>query len=442
MTPEISIIMPVHNTENYLPEALDSLLAQTFSDFELICVDDASTDGSAAVLQQYLTRPEWKYPTHLLQHSSAQGAALSRNHGMEEATGNYLIFLDSDDCFAPEMLRKAWQACQDTSADVAMFGVNYWYPDGRKESIDCRPAQKKYLRDYPVLCHPAQFALLPFVVDHPPWNKLVRRQLVKEKHIQFQDIPNTNDVFFSFSVSLQAEKIVFLDDTLIDYRCEREGNLSVGRKTKKSYRLYAFDAYYTLLQQLGLPEKIRQGFLNYVIKTFCNLSENDPVIQRQYQEELNTKFIQKWGLESLKAEFFYTPNLYDCCCALVQGKIPSPYYESLLQCSDAPIRALFAERFEAKERVALWGAGKYGRLTLQRLNQLGLHLAAVVDMSPQKQGTDCCGYTVRSYAEIRDKVDCILITNSKWRSSIEAQTGGQKEIVDLMEIMENLQAYV
>lgn len=441
MSPEISIVMPVHNTERYLPEALDSLLAQTFGNFELICVDDASTDGSAALLQAYQARSDWQHPMQILTHPKARGAAISRNDGMALARGTYLICLDSDDRFSPTMLEKAWRACRENDADVAMYGINYWYPNGDKLPTDSRPAQKKYLRDFPLLLHPSNFALLPFVVDHPPWNKLVRRRLVEEKKITFQDIPNTNDFYFSLSASLQANKIVFLDEVLVDYRCERPNNLSGGRTRKKSYRLQAFDAYYTLLQRLHLSKEVQRGFLNYVARSLCGLSQEQPQVGRQYAEEMRTTYLSRWGLDAMPPKFFYTPNLYACCQALAAGKMPGPYFDTLLACSDEKLQTLFADLVAAGKRAALWGAGKYGRMTLERLEQLGLRLDAVVDTSPQKQGTDCCGYQIQPYEAVADKVDVILITNSKWRAGIEQQTQGRQEIVDLMEILENLQAF-
>ena len=103
--PEISVIMPVYNVEKYLRECLDSLLAQTFTDFEAICVNDGSTDGSPAILEEYAAKDN---RIKIIDQPNS-GAAKSRNNGMTIACGKYWMFLDSDDWFMPDMLFKLHQ---------------------------------------------------------------------------------------------------------------------------------------------------------------------------------------------------------------------------------------------------------------------------------------------------------------------------------------------
>ena len=97
---KISVIIPVYNVEKYLRECLESILNQTFQDFEIICVDDGSTDRSLDILQEY-KRKDDRFV--ILQQRHA-GAGAARNHGLKLAEGKYIQFLDSDDYFEPTLL--------------------------------------------------------------------------------------------------------------------------------------------------------------------------------------------------------------------------------------------------------------------------------------------------------------------------------------------------
>ena len=91
--PRLSIIIPAYNAESYLPKCLDSIFSQDFSDYEVLCIDDGSTDGTPALLERYATqRPN----LHILKQPN-QGMATARNLGLDNATGDYILFIDSDD---------------------------------------------------------------------------------------------------------------------------------------------------------------------------------------------------------------------------------------------------------------------------------------------------------------------------------------------------------
>ena len=116
----VSVIIPVHNAEQYLPACLDSVLAQTLADFELIVVDDGSTDGSYDIMQAYAERDARILIVR--QPNRRQGAA--RNRGLREASGEYVYFLDADDMIAPDLLETCYRACQADSLDFVTFDTS------------------------------------------------------------------------------------------------------------------------------------------------------------------------------------------------------------------------------------------------------------------------------------------------------------------------------
>lgn len=124
--PAISVIIPVYNGENYLKRTLDCLKTQTFSDFELIFVDDGSTDRTTRVLKTFQNHA--KIPTTVLTQKN-KGPGAARNAGLSHARGNYLALLDADDIYEPELLEKLYKRAASTKADVTVCRANEFWPD-------------------------------------------------------------------------------------------------------------------------------------------------------------------------------------------------------------------------------------------------------------------------------------------------------------------------
>jgi glycosyltransferase involved in cell wall biosynthesis len=127
MSPRVSVAIPVYNREKYLPDAIDSILAQTFADFELLIIDDGSTDSSVAVVRSY-NDPRIR----LICHKKNSGVAVARNSAVAHARGEYLAFLDSDDWAYPQRLAKQ-VAFLDSHPDCAAVGawIEWMAEDGR-----------------------------------------------------------------------------------------------------------------------------------------------------------------------------------------------------------------------------------------------------------------------------------------------------------------------
>ena len=123
--PSISVLFPVYNTRPYLPRALDSLMAQTMQDFELIAVDDGSTDGSGELLRDYAAR----FPQMRVFSQKQSGNPTALNTGLQNAAGRYLSFVDSDDWVAPNFLEHLLSTAQRTGADLVQCGYACVYPD-------------------------------------------------------------------------------------------------------------------------------------------------------------------------------------------------------------------------------------------------------------------------------------------------------------------------
>ena len=126
--PKISVIMPVYNVEEFLVACMESLVNQTFRDYEIIAVDDGSTDASAEILDSYARQ----YDFIRVIHKKNEGQAKARNLAIQQARGEYLSFIDSDDFVKPEFLEKLYRACEETGADIAYC---YYYFRGSKNGL-------------------------------------------------------------------------------------------------------------------------------------------------------------------------------------------------------------------------------------------------------------------------------------------------------------------
>ena len=127
---KVTVVVAVYNSERYLRQTLDSILAQTLQEIEIICVDDGSVDSSLSILKKYACLDDRLIV--LEQTEQSDGAGKARNLGLIHAHGQYLAFLDSDDFFEPDMLEKAYDKAIKTQSDIVIY-------DGSSETGDCTP---------------------------------------------------------------------------------------------------------------------------------------------------------------------------------------------------------------------------------------------------------------------------------------------------------------
>ena len=143
---KVSVVMPVYNGERFLAGAIESILRQTFTDLEFIIVDDGSTDGSAALIQEYAERDS---RIRFLRLAENKGVAVARNTGVARATGKYLTAMDSDDVSLPQRLEKQ-AAFLDAHPDIGAVGVSHVVCD---ENLNPRVSQRLPARHHAIVLH-------------------------------------------------------------------------------------------------------------------------------------------------------------------------------------------------------------------------------------------------------------------------------------------------
>nr|WP_202527410.1 bifunctional glycosyltransferase/CDP-glycerol:glycerophosphate glycerophosphotransferase [Streptomyces sp. SID486] len=212
------MIVPCFKVQGFLRECLDSVLRQSFGDFELIAVDDCSPDGCGAILDEYAERDPRVRVLHLPENV---GLGRARNAGMSEATGDYLFFLDSDDTLTPHALRAvAVRLTEADEPDVCVFDYarTYWWGGTRRNAL-ARVLAEAGADTFTAAEYPRILDLLMVV-----WNKVYRRDFVTEHGFVFPP-GYYEDTPWTFPVMLSARRIAVLDRICLDYRQRRQGNI-------------------------------------------------------------------------------------------------------------------------------------------------------------------------------------------------------------------------
>lgn len=219
----VSIIIPVYNSEKYLVPCIESVLKQTFTDFELLLIDDGSSDRSAEIGRYYQEKDK---RVRLIQQKNA-GASAARNRGLEEAQGSYIMFVDSDDYIEPVLLERAYGAIQKSHADLYISGCVEEYSE-REKIISSRIYAANGSREYTVK------GLLEGVGDdfpdsyiQGPGAKLYTRESIEAGPIRFNcDLSLWEDFLFNQEVLSKTRKIYISSDAYYHYRRGNQDSLS------------------------------------------------------------------------------------------------------------------------------------------------------------------------------------------------------------------------
>ncbi|MEG0661239.1 MAG: glycosyltransferase [Anaerorhabdus sp.] len=220
---KLSIVVPMYNVENYIQQCLDSLVAQTLTDFEILVVDDGSTDNGPMIVDQMIE----KYP-HLIKqlHKKNGGLSDARNYAIDYVQGEYIAFLDSDDYVEHSLYDKLVNKIEE-GFDVVVTNIEYFYENGNPSWI------MNGLTSWKCDTISKQAILSPMFA----WNKIYKTSIFKEKGFRYplntwyEDIPVTTPIFAT------TDKIGYLNETLIHYR-QREGSIMSVTKSERLKEIF------------------------------------------------------------------------------------------------------------------------------------------------------------------------------------------------------------
>ena len=315
----VSVIIPVCNVEKYLRACLESVVKQTLRDIEIICVDDGSTDGSGAILDEYAARDA---RVRVIRQANA-GAGAARNAGLDVATGEYVFFADADDVALPQMLERLYGRGVDCGADVVLTGrILRSRRLGRRIPIGvsavfraCGPVFSG--RDYPDRL---------FVAARTPlWDKLFRRAFVMERGIRCQTVVHSNDLFFAMAALAEAERIVTDDGAYYIHCPSHAGSLQNTKSKAPLAFLEAYDGLERHLGERGLLLGFRVGLCRLLLR--CGMREivrfDDPAVRNSFYGAFRTRFLAGLSIAGKEA-FRSAASRWECRLADMIGTETRP----------------------------------------------------------------------------------------------------------------------
>ncbi len=225
--PKFSIIVPIYNVENYIEKCIDSILAQSFSDFELVLVDDGSPDRCPQICDEYAKKDS----RIKVIHKKNGGLSSARNAGIDVICGEYCWMVDGDDYVSPDALEKIlpYADGKNDIVNVGLVGFN----DGDVADFSKKPEKYKYTgsADHKTICELAASACSSKLLTYV-WRNIYRTEFLHEKRLKFEEtLCYAEDSAFNMGAFLQAEKMYFADVCVYAYR-DRDGSISKSREAK------------------------------------------------------------------------------------------------------------------------------------------------------------------------------------------------------------------
>lgn len=212
MNPKVSIIIPVYNSERYLPRCLNSVIGQTYRNLEIILINDGSNDRSGQICDEYAERDQ----RIKVKHQENGGVSSARNVGLDTATGKYLQFADCDDYLDTNMVEKMLFAINTNGAEVAICGLKQIDASSGRCLDDTRFLEEGlYGYDGFLLILPTLYSL---GLTNAPWNKIYRTSFIRAKSIRFEEeMDYGEDLMFNMDVFKKGHSFQLLAESLYNY---------------------------------------------------------------------------------------------------------------------------------------------------------------------------------------------------------------------------------
>lgn len=391
---KVSVIIPVYNVQDYLAECLESILNQTYTDFEILCIDDCSTDGSSAILREYARKDS---RIKIWTNEKNRGQAYARNIGLSKAAGEYVLFVDADDMICQELLKK----CMEISGNSDMVCFDYKQVLG---SSGADVKQDRYQMD-DGLYDGRDFwteAVYKESIIIAPWSKLYRKGFLLDQQITFYNGIIYEDILFSFQCYVKAQKVYSLNEKLYIYRIREQSTMRTGIEQKHigSYMICICELTKWYLQE-EFDLKTSAAIEEYIRKT-CR--EYISVYRRWSQREQELQLLED------KPAYLKLYRTFSELC-VKSGKVLELSKKQMEEITRYPY-------------IILYGAGDIARSVVEILDYYDIPLHGIAVTSMQGNRKSILGNPVRTLEEYHDiKEQCFVIigTTPKYYHEIKEQ---------------------
>lgn len=289
---KLSIIVPIYNIENYIEECVNSIIRQDYHNYELLLIDDGSTDDSGIKCDEI-----GKNDNRIkVIHKTNGGLSDARNTGIDNSSGEYIMFIDGDDYLYDEKcLSKIVKCLEENNSDVIQYKMVYYYENKNKyvynsDLIFLEKNKKQYLE---ILNKNGQISV-------SACDKVIKRSIIKKNNIYFEKGLLSEDVKWSYHLYLVTKSITTLNENVYVYRQQRENSISTTRSEKNAHDLFKIITYW-INYDYG-DEKIKNQYMNLISYWYLIFRVN---YKSSYYTEEMKKSIKKLDKTMIKYDQNY-----------------------------------------------------------------------------------------------------------------------------------------
>lgn len=424
--PKISIIVPVYNVENYLRQCLDSLLCQTFTDFELICINDGSTDSSLDILREYAAGDE---RIRLISKEN-EGYGKTMNRGLNEARAPYIGIVESDDFVKPEMFQKLYETIEEHSVDLVKCNFyKYTVEEGEDIEYSCEYPESIYGQVLEPIDHPEVY-----FANSSIWAALYNKQFLDKNKIRFNETPGASfqDISFQFKILSSAKKMMVIEEALLYYRTDNL--MSSVHSPSKIYCIC--DEIHVIEAYINEQTQDRQKKLwTYLTKRKYydyrwNYFRLSSVFQYAFFEKMIAEFKEDYAAGKFERMDWLSPfdkiefeNIMADPYKFFMSTVKQ-YRDSRIYMSHTLNEQLgkigFFSKVQEENTIVIYGAGKIGEYVAQRLIASGIGkqnlIFAVTDIQAAEKEID--GILIKQIDEVagghyKDRLILIAVKGEK-----------------------------
>ncbi len=435
----VSVVMPVYNAEMYMEAALADILGQTYSNIEVICIDDASTDNSWEILEKYASLDK---RLQIYQNVRNSGAAYSRNKGIEISKGSYIYFLDADDRYADNMIEILMDTAIEKQADIVWmtgksfendsdieFGskaLNYYYREIFSDYTNIESMPVDYFNQIPA---------------GTTW-KFYKKELIVSSDIKFQDLNSSNDVAFGYLALFYAKKIVHEKSYTNLYFVREHGGVNrISNNRNPHDNFLAYKRIKEVLCDNGNWERyavrVQKRFIINILTEIANCNE---AIGKEFYS-----FLINEGLEEMQI-YHNKENICESSDIMryIINEFANKEYEDLwfknipflkmrlLNCKDNLVDFLA----KIGKRYVLWGTGKNGEILAQFIKENDIcGCIGIIDNNQKKWGCSMEDLQIYAPCEVINQVDLIIVSSQLYFNEIYEQIKTLNKNVSIISLL-------
>lgn len=402
-----SIIIPVYNVEKYLRQCLDSVFRQSFSDYEVICIEDCSTDSSLAILKDYAA----EHQMQILVNDKNRGLSYARNRGLEAAEGEYILFLDSDDYISEKLLEILAEELQKEDYDFLTFDSKIFYDRDVKHKLAYELTRKN---QYPEVYEGQELYIRQLRQgDYEPtvWQYCYSRQFLEENALRFIVGRYNEDEPFSFYAFMKARRVRVLSAVLHYYRI-RNGSIMSPEKIVERL-LDNIDTYIEYIQfciqAQGTDAKLEECAGLQIEKGAAGILDNYSKLT--YEKRILFEKTMRSDLQRLFMREILSRRSNKIFCWEV------------------------AQQLETYEKIYVYGAGKYAEKVIRILEKENIKLEGILVSDENENPEEYCHYKVYEYDKVKKQLaGALIIIGASEKNTAEIIEGMEKyESVGILE---------